>query len=128
MVQVKSHPLVVFWVLAYACSWAMWPLYLAGWSPSPIIGFGPALAAAIVLAVTEGRPGLRGLLAKSTKWRVPPVWYAVALGGPLVVSSVAALLTVAAGAPAPTREALANWPSIFVVFVLFIVVPGIGGT
>jgi hypothetical protein len=48
---VRRHPLTSFWVLACALSW--WPglLYLFGASPVPMAGFGPFLAAVVVLAL-----------------------------------------------------------------------------
>ena len=66
---VKRHPLVVFFVLGYALTWPMIPLVTV----SPLWGlpalFGPALAAIIVIAVVDGRPGLRDLLGRMVRWR-----------------------------------------------------------
>jgi len=51
---VKRHPLVGFFILAYALTWPLIPLV----SVSPLFGlpalFGPALAAIIVAAVVDG--------------------------------------------------------------------------
>ena len=55
---VKRHPLIAFFVLAYALTWPLIPLV----SLSPLWGFlalfGPALAALVVVAVAGGRAGL----------------------------------------------------------------------
>ena len=62
MSLVRRHPLITFFVLAYALSW--WPsiLYAFDLSPLPIVGFGPFLAALVVLAVTQGKSGVMTLL------------------------------------------------------------------
>ena len=95
---VKRHPLVVFFILAYALTWPLIPLV----SVSPLWGFpalfGPALAAVIVAAVTDGRPGLRDLLGRLVRWRVGARWYAVALGLPAVLALAAAGLHLLLGA------------------------------
>jgi uncharacterized protein len=87
---VKRHPLVVFFVLAYALTWPLIPLV----SVSPLWGFpalfGPALAAVVVAAVTDGRPGLNDLLGGLVRWRVGARWYAVALGLPMILALTAA--------------------------------------
>src|SRR5215218_7481621 len=66
---IRRHPLISFFVLAYALSW--WPIafYAAGLSPSPIISFGPFLAALVVLAATQGKTGVVGLLRRIVRWR-----------------------------------------------------------
>jgi hypothetical protein len=76
---VRSHPLIVFFVLAYAFSWWPWPLYAIGLAPSAIIGFGPFLAALVVMVLARGKVGILGLLKRMVRWRVRPVWYAAAL-------------------------------------------------
>src|SRR5215208_3524069 len=95
---VRSHPLVVFFVLAYVFSWWPWPLYASGLAPSAIIGFGPFLAALVVLALTRGKVGILGLLKRMVRWRVRPVWYAVALLLPVGIALGATVLNVLLGA------------------------------
>jgi uncharacterized protein len=55
---IKRHPLVAFFVLAYALSWWAWIPYVLGVFPNPVASFGPFLAALLVLALTEGRAGV----------------------------------------------------------------------
>src|SRR3712207_8743087 len=76
MSLVKRHSLITFFVLAYALSW--WPaiLYALDLVPTPIVGFGPFLAAVVVLAITRGKTGVVGLPRPMARWRVSPVWYA----------------------------------------------------
>jgi uncharacterized protein len=125
---VRQHPLVAFFVLAYALSWfPWWFLYAAGLAPSPIAGFGPFLAALVVLPITHGRAGLRTLLWRMVRWRVGLRWYAVALLLPVAITGAAAGMNVLLGAPAPSPAQLRAWPGLFGTFVLLLLVPGIGG-
>jgi membrane protease YdiL (CAAX protease family) len=95
---VKRHPLVAFFALSYASTWPVIPLVAV----SPLLGlpalFGPALAAIIVSAVTDGKSGLRGLLGRLARWRVGGRWYAVAMGLPMVLALAAAGLHLLLGA------------------------------
>src|SRR5688500_8499074 len=91
MSLVRRYPLTAFFVLACALSW--WPWILYDLLPTPIVGL-PFLAAFIVLAVTEGKSGVMGLLRRMVRWRVRLRWYAVALLLPVVVTLAAAALNV----------------------------------
>ena len=117
---VRRHPLVAFFVLAYALTWPMIPLV----SLSPLWGFpalfGPALAAIIVAAVTDGKPGLRDLLDRLVRWRVGARWYAVALGLPMVLALTTAGLYLLLGA-----QTSVNFGGLSVLnFVVFALIVG----
>jgi uncharacterized protein len=128
MSVVRRYPLIVFFVLAYVFSWWPWPLYAFGLSPSPIIAFGPFLAAILVLALTTGKGGVVTLLRRMVRWRVRPVWYAVALLLPVAISGGAALLNVVVlGASAPSPAELGAWSGLVPTFFLRLLVPGTGG-
>jgi uncharacterized protein len=96
------HPLVSFFVLAYALTWLGWsPWFLseAGVGLLPYDGeeislysnivalvLGPTLSAFIMTAATEGREGVRRLLRRIVLWRVGFRWYVfVLLGIPAIV-------------------------------------------
>ncbi len=123
----KRHPLITFFVLAYALSW--WPsvLYALDLSPQPIVGFGPFLAALVVLAITSGKTGIVGLLRRMVRWRVAPVWYAVALLVPVAITLAATVFNVLLGAQSPSSAELGGWTSLFSTFALLLLIPGIGG-
>jgi hypothetical protein len=76
-----NSPLSSFFVLSCLFSW--WPAALgaAGWSSADgLAGFGPFLAAVLVLALTEGRGGVRDLLSgwSGGGWRLGPMsWRSV---------------------------------------------------
>ena len=93
----RKHPLIAFFVLAYLLTWWIYPLLRF----SPLLGifglFGPALAAIIMAAVTEGKAGVKALLSRVVRWRVGLPWYVVALGLPTVLSLVTAGLSYLLG-------------------------------
>jgi membrane protease YdiL (CAAX protease family) len=143
--HIHRAPLTVFFVLAYAISWA----FILPWSVSESavgLGFlpytlpdaygivmfvfaplGPALAAVVVTAVIEGRTGVRRLLGRIKRWRVGLRWYVVALFG-FMFAYVAGYVAVLGASP--ITALLENWPLFFTTFlpllVLGIFVPAIG--
>jgi hypothetical protein len=124
---VRRYPLTAFFVLAFVFSWWPWPLYAVDLTPSPIIGFGPFVAAVLVLALTTGRSGVISVLRRMGRWRVHPAWYLVALASPIVMSGGATLLNVLLGARTPTPAELGAWTGLIPTFFLLLLVPGIGG-
>ena len=124
---IRRYPLITFFVLAYVLSWWPWILYALDLSPQPIVGFGPFLAAIVVLAITRGKTGVVGLLRRMVRWRVGLRWYAVALLLPVAISLAAAVFNVLLGAQAPSSVELGGWVGLFSTFFLLLLVPGIGG-
>jgi uncharacterized protein len=124
---VRRHPLVSFFVLSCLLSWWAVVPFAMGLSPVPVAGFGPFLAALIVLALTEGRVGVRALLRSMVTWRVPVRAYVLAIGLPLLLSGSAIVADLALGAEMPSSSDLAAWSVIPVAALLFLLVPGIGG-
>jgi uncharacterized protein len=121
---IKDHRLVTFFVLSYALAWWAWPLYGLGiFSELMFFAIGPLLAALIVIAIAEGRPGFRDLGSRIIRWRVAWYWYAVAVGFPLAVRFVTAMVNVGpGGAPAPEWTDLA-WSSFALAFLVRLVNP-----
>jgi len=130
MSLVRRYPLVAFFVLAFALSWWPWILYAFDLLPNPIVGFGPFLAALVVLAVTEGKSGVTGLLRRMVRWRVGLQWYAAALLLPIVVTLAAAALNIyLLGAQRTSTAAdLGGWSSLLQTFFLWLLIPGLAGT
>ena len=124
---VRRRPLISFFLLSCLLSW--WPavLYCMDASPTPIAGFGPFLAALIVLGAIGGRAGVRGLFRSMVQWRVPPRAYLLAIGLPLLFSGVAILANLALGAADPSASDLATWTAIPVTALFVLLIPGIGG-
>lgn len=84
--RVRRHELVSFVLLAFAFSWVLVPLTRASLAFGFLALFGPAAAAIAVSTIADGRAGVRDLLRRLLIWRVHPVWYAVALGLPALLS------------------------------------------
>lgn len=113
---IKRHPLPAFFVLAYALSW--WPVPFGAFLP-----LGPLLAALVVTAVIDGRPGLRALRRRMLRWRAGWRWYAVALALPLALVLGAITLNVALGAPASALHALDPWYVLVLAFAVRLINP-----
>jgi hypothetical protein len=76
---VRRHPLVAFFVLAYALSWSLSAVYLFTRSGPAILSCGPFLAAAVVLGLTSVRQGIKDLFRSMRQsWMLVVVWGVVA--------------------------------------------------
>ena len=124
---VKRHPLIAFFLLAYALSWWPWILYAFDLLPQPIAGFGPFLAAVLMLAITSGKSSIVRLLRRMVQWRVGLGWYAVALLLPMAITLAAAAFNVLLGAQAPSAADVGGWTGLFSTFAILLLVPGLGG-
>jgi uncharacterized protein len=122
---IARHDLLLYFVLAYLLSWAIWPLVILDPESSPLVPFGPLIAAVIVALLAGGLRELRALLGQLLRWRVHPIWYVIALLGPFVLAAGAAALTVATGAPAPSTEAYTDWLGIAVALLSTIIIVGL---
>jgi membrane protease YdiL (CAAX protease family) len=127
---IRRYPLITFFVLAYALSWWPWILYSFDLLPNPIVGFGPFLAALVVLALTEGKSGVGRLVRRMVRWRVGLRWYAVALLLPILVTLTAAALNVFLLGAQPTSSVaeLGGWSTFLQTFFLWLLIPGLAGT
>src|SRR5919112_5755986 len=123
MSLVKRHPLITFFVLAYALSWWPWLLYAFGLYPAPIASFGPFLAALVVLAITQGKSGIGGLLRRMVRWRVGLRWDAVAPLLPVGLALAATVLNVLLGAQGPSSAELGDWTGLFSTLAILLLVP-----
>ena len=101
---VSRHEVALYLVLAYGISWSIWPLVFLNPESSPLVPFGPGLAAVLVALIAGGRLELIGLLRQLGRWHVNARWYGVALGVPLAISAAAFGAAMIAGAQAPRWE------------------------
>jgi membrane protease YdiL (CAAX protease family) len=125
----RAFPLKYF-VFAFAFTWLFWGLQLLAvrdvipMLPGlTVIGtLGPLVAAVVITAQESGRAGLRALLSRIVRWRVAPIWYAVALLGPLVITLGAIALHVALGGQPPSLAALIGALPILLIYVLYMLI------
>ena len=104
---IKRHPLITFFVLAYAISYRFYILS-AIWPEFPFLfPFGSIIAAIIVASVTRGMDGLEGFASRCLRWRVGLRWYAAALLVPVAIGLAVMVLNTLLGAPLPTRPSSA---------------------
>jgi uncharacterized protein len=121
----KRYPLVTFFGLTFAITWAAMLLWLQGGGEDiPWFTFGPLLAALVVTALVGGKAGLRALLRRQIQWRVGIGWYVVVIGLPIVLELATVALNVALGAHAPAWAAMRAWPSILSMTLLYTVLSG----
>ena len=90
---VARYPATLFFLLSFVLTWGyFWlivaPLHLPV-SLRALGGFGPAIAAFLVLAITSGKSGVLGLLRSMVHWRVGARWYLLALLGLPVLNFLA---------------------------------------
>jgi membrane protease YdiL (CAAX protease family) len=127
------HPLLFFFIIAYASTWCMWLPYAlsedgAGLLPISIpisffvvnfiAVFGPTLAAFIMTGITEGRAGTRRLLGRYVLWRVGLRWYLFVLLGIPAIEVLGAV--VLPGALASFQfQALAPQLALYPIGVVF---------
>jgi uncharacterized protein len=121
---IKAHRLLTFFVLSYVLAWWAWPLYGLGiWPERTFFAVAPLLAAMIVIGIAEGPSGFRDLGLRIIRWRVAWYWYVVALGFPLAVRFIAAMVNAGpGGAPTPDWTGLA-WSSFVMAFLIRLVNP-----
>ncbi len=138
---VKEHPLVVYFVLAYAISWAIVaPLVASAQGlievPIPFAlhylnDYGPLLAALITARIANGTEGLRDLFRRIVRWRVGVGWVLVAAFSPLAVWGIAVgIVIVGVGDPPPDLSSLGTLSYLpylgWAGWVFWILTAGIG--
>ena len=115
---------LIFFVLAFALSWLPWPLVLLNPDSSPMVPFGPLLAAVVAAALSGGLRSVRGLLGQLGRWRAAPRWYLAALLLPLVLTWLAVELTVVAGG-SPLAHRPLDWTLVITTFVSTVILVGL---
>jgi uncharacterized protein len=117
---IKRHPVLSYYILVFAISWAGGLLVLGpagfigiGVTPRmqlllgvPVGILGPTIAGLLLTGLLDGRPGLRQLLARLLKWRVGVGWYAFAFFTAPVITTVSLLALSTVPAIATTTDKL----------------------
>ena len=124
----RRHQLVLFFVLAYAFSWWAWIWYRVDpvAADAPILAVGPFFAALVMLAVVGGRPAVRAWFAEIVHWRVRPVWYALVLLGPPVLTFAPVAILLATGAVLVPDPVVPGFAVVATQFAFLLVYVGLG--
>jgi membrane protease YdiL (CAAX protease family) len=123
---VRAHPFAMFGVLACLVGWAQYLFRAVGVGSAPDqIPLGPLVAAVIVSSV-QGREFRQVWWRRIRSVRIPWRWLAVVTVVPIAVHLAIVFVNHAFGAPLPTSSQLADWPNIPIVFVVMLVLVGLG--
>ena len=121
----RRQPLVSYFVIAFAWTWAFVIVFLILFPLPDVIvrttpgDFGPLIGAVVVTAAVAGRSGLRQFLKRMIQWRVGLIWYGFAfLGVPLLYIASIALVPGALGSfKAPDVGAVLLYPVLYIVLM-----------
>jgi membrane protease YdiL (CAAX protease family) len=125
---VKRHPLITFFVLAYALSWVLEsPLVFLGDSVTDAQGLilvilasnVPSVLGIVLTAMVLGRGSLRKLLGRLLIWRVNPLWYLLLVLGPAALVAGVLPLNALLGGPALSLGMPLVGVAIFLAFSIF---------
>ena len=116
----QNEKMVVVWavILAIITLFSILPIFiyrvdlstLSFGSDVPIVvgvgilltGYAPAFAALLAVRLVPGSGGIRRLLSPAVHWRVHPIWYAIAILGPIGLFLVGDLIRFLLGLETPT--------------------------
>jgi hypothetical protein len=114
-VFLKRYAIVLFFPLAYLLSW--WSV-LVPQAHGGILPHGPAFAALILIALTEGRAGLSAWWKRITNWRVNWIWYLAAPAILIAFHFGGGLINLLLGATLQPIELATLWPSVILLLFL----------
>jgi len=126
---VKRHPLVAYFVLAFAGTWIFFAPILLSQKGLGLISVpdtaafvlfflatytGPFLAAFVLTGMIDGKVGMRQLLRRIAQWRVGIRWYLIVLIGYPVIFLLGASVPLGMK---PLNDLISKWPIIFTVYL-----------
>jgi membrane protease YdiL (CAAX protease family) len=122
---VRRSPLVSFFLLTFALCWGLGAVLNGTEVLAPNANFisGVLIAALTVIALTDGRAGLKELGRRLLRWRVAPRWYGVVFVLPVLITGVTlGLLSLFGGAPLDWSKQ-PSLASVVIFFALFMILP-----
>ncbi|WP_430390776.1 CPBP family glutamic-type intramembrane protease [Dyella sp. 20L07] len=133
-----SRRALYFLAVAFALTWAAWGsltglahAQLTAYGQWPYMtlyvlgGLGPTIAAYIAVYLTREQAPLREFNQRVLRWRVHPVWYAVAIGLPLVLGFIAIGLALAFRPSVWNQVAIKPWYEFPLLFLMTIIGGGL---
>lgn len=123
---IRNYPIIAFAILACLFGWSLFIAHAFGADITPDgMPLGPIIAALITVTCL-GRSEFKEWGRRLATLRAGIGWYALALFAPVVIITLVALTNYALGAPLPTPSQLAIWTELPGVFVIFLILVGIG--
>jgi uncharacterized protein len=128
----QDAAVVPFFGLAFFWSWACWlgaaqvksgAAFAAG-ALQILGGFGPGIAAVVVVAHGDGHAGLRRWLGRCLQWRVGWLRMLLALALPILVMGFAAVIHLALGGTLPYSAAKGHVLTAAMNFILVFLIGG----
>jgi uncharacterized protein len=130
---ISRHPLISYFIIAYAGSWLVDGLFVLSQDGSGLLPYnsplsfgatigiatfsGPTLGAFVVTALTEGIEGVARLLRRIVQWRVGLAWYLFALVGLPAIVTLAAIVLPGVWASRTPLNVLPELVSYAIFFV-----------
>jgi membrane protease YdiL (CAAX protease family) len=135
------HPLVSFFVMAFAFSWIVWSPWVlsedglgllpyklgdaaSGLLNAAAILLGPTVSAFIMTATTEGRAGIRRLLRRIVLWRVGLRWYLFAFIGVPAILVLGSMVILRAGLASFEYQGAGYMLSYLITFIYVLFLGG----
>lgn len=126
-----SHPFLAFFILAFTGSWLFFAPMLIGQDGLGLLPYsvpfwlyvvlflaasfsGPTVAALVVTAARDGKPGINRFLRRYGQWRVGWRWYLLFLVGFPALYLVPASFWLGT---APWQALVQQWPTLFTVYL-----------
>jgi len=126
LLPIRKYPIVFFTILACLFGWSLFIAYAFGAELTPDgMPLGPVIAAFIVAACL-GRTEFKEWGRRLFTFRTGIGWYALAIAAPIIIITVVALVNYALGATPPTASQLAIWTDLPGMFIIFLIMVGIG--
>jgi uncharacterized protein len=135
-VWMRQHPIVAYFTLAFAGTWALqMPMVLGtnglGLFPYEVpmalfavlfilsVYAGPTLSAFLVTNALDGKEGRRKLFRRYGQWRVRLLWYALAIFGFPIIYLVAGSIVLGG---VPLTDLAANWATFFSPYLFAVLI------
>ena len=135
-VWMRQHPIIAYFTLAFAVTWALHTPMVLGRNGLGIFPYevpmalfvilfilgavaGPTLGAFLVTNALDGKEGRRKLLRRYGQWRVGLPWYVLAIFGVPIIYIVAGSVVLGG---VPLSDMAANWTTFFSPYLVAVLI------